>query len=475
MNRYLLIFFLFCVTGLSAQKITEIKGYAPDYIGRPLEIYQITDYISQKQERIASTIVQPDSSFSCSFYLDETRKLYVRSNNSSGFLYATPGATYQVVLPKKDLYGEYRPAGNQVQLIFLDLDSTDINYKILGFDDMVNNFVARYYTKHNADSVYFVKRLDSFKEQVSKLYAADTLDMYFNYHRKFTIARVDDLRFYGNRSKYEKYDFYIRQTPVYYQNEAYMEYVLTYYEGYLKTVNNITNNKFYMGVLKSSPTAIFNGLGSDYTMLHNYKLREMMMIKLIGDCYYDKEYPRSNLLAILDSLKTKSLFPYNAVIAGALKDRLTELVDGGKAPDFNIAYNNELYNLKRYEGKHLYVFFVDPTSSKAKAELDLLVPIYQRYSTDVRFLMVLVGDNNQKSKDLIKAYPWEGIVVQDNAEIISRYHIVTKPQYFLIDRIGYIVQAPALGPLPNGNYETIDKTFFELKKNAEAEKNEGPK
>jgi hypothetical protein len=461
------LLFLFFAQTLTAQKITEIKGYAPNYVGKQLEIYQIVDYISKKQERIASTTVLPDSSFSCSFYLDETRKLFVKSNNNAGFLFAAPGSTYEVVLPNKDPYAPDRPAGNQVQLIFLNLDSKDINYKILAFDEMLTNFVAKYYTKNNADSVYFVKRLDLYKQQLSDIYKADTLDQYFNYHRKFSIARLDNLKFYGNRNKYEKYDFYIRYTPVYYQNEAYMEYIIDYYDEYLKTVNSKVNNDFYQGVLRSSPSAVYNGLGKDYTMQHNYKLREMMMIKFLGDCYYDKEYPRSNLLTILDSLQKKSLFPDNQTIANAMHYRLTELVEGGTAPDFTIPYNGELFNLKKFEGKHLYLIFMDPNSVSTKSQLDLLVPTYQKYQSDVRFLLVLVGENDQKAKDLIKSYPWQGIVVDEKAEILSKYNIVTKPSYVIVDRIGYVVQAPALGPLPNGNRQTVDQIFFEIKRSSE--------
>jgi hypothetical protein len=48
--------------------------------------------------------------------------------------------------------------------------------------------------------------------------------------------------------------------------------------------------------------------------------------------------------------------------------------------------------------------------------------------------------------------------------MLSDYKIETFPSYVLIDNSGYIVSAPALGPLPNGQYETIEKTFFYIKK-----------
>jgi hypothetical protein len=42
--------------------------------------------------------------------------------------------------------------------------------------------------------------------------------------------------------------------------------------------------------------------------------------------------------------------------------------------------------------------------------------------------------------------------------------VKTFPVYHLIDPIGYFAATPALSPVPNSTYETIDKVFFELKK-----------
>ena len=64
----------FSLTAL-ADEITKITGFAPTYVGQQIDIFQVVDYLSMKQERIASTTVQEDSTFTCSFYLNETRKL----------------------------------------------------------------------------------------------------------------------------------------------------------------------------------------------------------------------------------------------------------------------------------------------------------------------------------------------------------------------------------------------------------------
>src|SRR5688500_2320458 len=125
MKRFFLLALITCSSlPLLADEITRIKGYAPKYIGKQVEIFQILDYISMKQERIATATVQDDSTFTCNFYLKETQKLVITSNNNSGFIYANPGASYEVYMPDRNSYDPYRPLGNKIELTFRSEEHT---------------------------------------------------------------------------------------------------------------------------------------------------------------------------------------------------------------------------------------------------------------------------------------------------------------------------------------------------------------
>ena len=50
------------------KSIVSISGYAPDYVGKTIELFEIEDYLSQKEVLIASTTVLADSTFSIYFY-----------------------------------------------------------------------------------------------------------------------------------------------------------------------------------------------------------------------------------------------------------------------------------------------------------------------------------------------------------------------------------------------------------------------
>ena len=81
---------------------------------------------------------------------------------------------------------------------------------------------------------------------------------------------------------------------------------------------------------------------------------------------------------------------------------------------------------------------------------------------------MIIKDDGSATQEALKSmktsYPWESVVVNSTHSMLSNYQIVTFPYYVLIDPIGYVVAAPALGPLPNGQYETIDQTFFKINK-----------
>lgn len=467
---------LILVFRVSADEITTITGFAPTYAGKQIEVFQIVDYLSMKQERIATATVQADSTFRLSFYLDQTRKLVLSCNNNTGSLYAKPGGTYDLYFPDRNPYDAYRPLGNKVELKLYGLDSTDINYKILTFNRWSDEILARYYTKHNAESQYFCRRIDTFKTDVEKYYIRDTSDLFFMSHVRFTFARIDNMAFLGSRNKYEKYDFYLRSTPVFYQSDTYMDYVNGYYDKFLRNVDHEINNKCYLGLLKSSPTLIMRALTQEYTLKNNVRLRELIMIKSLSESFYSNDFPQTNILAVLDSVAKFGLFEENRVIAANVTARLMELAPGGKAPDFTVNGSGKNFTLSGFSGKHLYLFFVSATNVESQKQMELLVPIYQRYLNYANFLMVIRDDGRadvETIEKFRKSLPWESVVVNEEHAILKSYQVINVPYYVFIDPVGGVVSAPALGPTPNGQYETIDKILFQVKKAIDSGEGDG--
>ncbi len=158
------------------------------------------------------------------------------------------------------------------------------------------------------------------------------------------------------------------------------------------------------------------------------------------------------------------MFPENKIIAQNIRFRLTELSQGAKAPDFLLKDEGKDLTLQNFQKKYLYLFFVDPTSLENMKQMNLLKPIYERYKEQINFVMVYKEKDGIDLAKLKNELPWKVISGKESNSIFKNYNVVNYPYYLLIDPFGYVVSAPALGPIPNGSYETIDKIFFLIQK-----------
>ena len=467
MNRiaFLISFISFASIG---QSVT-LSGLAPSYVGQNIEVYEIEDYFSMKQRLVTSTTVDSDSTFSISLNSPYFQKVIIKANNNSGFLYIQPDAEYKLFIPGKNKYDPVRQSGNQIEIGFLSLDSIDINYKILSFQRWIDNFIGNNYYLRNKDAATYVENLDRFKENVEKAYKLDT-SLFFKTYVKFTIAGLDNVNHSAERNRYEKHDFYIKHTSVQYHNDAYMEYVIKFYQEMIPRLSAETNEAVYTGVLQSSPTEVMKALSTEYTMI-NLRIREMMMLNGLSEMYFSDRFPQTNILSILDSVANRSLFKANSIIAKNLKDRLTQLVPGGPAPTFVLMEDGkETKTLLGYEGRYVYLHFLHPNRIENIKELPLLEKIQEEYKDYVDFITIYEARDSIDTNFLkqVEALNWDVYAISKGNSIWEKYRVEAYPQYVLIDGTATIVSSPALGPTPDGQYRTIDKSFFYIKKEVDA-------
>jgi thiol-disulfide isomerase/thioredoxin len=463
MRPLLFLSLLFSSLFLRAQEV-HIQGYAPNYLGQTVSVYAIEDYLSYNEVRLGSAEVGADSLFNLNFKPGETRQVILRAGNNHGQLLVQPGGDYSIYFPDRDQYTEFRPNGNEVELTFLKLDSTDINYKVLGFERWANDFIGNFYYLRSANAIAFAENLDRFKANVEKVYAPDT-SIYLKAYIRFVLAEMDNIPNSAERNRYEKYDHYLRTTPVYYQCEPYMTYVTNFYQKLIPRLSTEGNQLVYEAVLQSSPTLYMRALGTEYTMSH-LQLRELVMIRSLAELYESSEFPKTNVLTILDSLTKLARFSDHRIMARNLIAKLQELRPGSKAPNFVLSGEGmETRTLQSYEGKHLYVHFFDPESSTCQMEYDLLQKLYVDYNGYVEFVSVYKDKPiSEEAREAMKKLKWDVYPLGENSSVWKNFQINAYPHYALIDAAGFIVASPSLGPRPNGEYKTIDLTFYSLKK-----------
>lgn len=468
--------FLILTSTVFAKSLTTIEGFAPSYVGKKVAIYEIQDYVSMLTTKIATSQVKVDSTFELNFFNDRTRKFRIEIGDNHFHVYAQPDGDYKIYVKENSPYLDENAKGIEVEFFFIDLDSDDINYKILMYEEASLNFLKRNYNHEAKNSSQFVEQLDTFKLEVHKVYKDDT-STFFKKYVRFAIAAFDNLAFAGSRNKFEKYDFYIKPETVWYQNDRYMEYILKYYDNYAFELSNKLNESFYQGVIKSSPTLVINALGADYA-LDNIRLRELVMIKMLGDVFYSDDYPQTNIITMLDSISNHGLFEENQLIARNIKYRLIDLVPGAKMPDFRIKVNGETKSKDDFKGKHLYIQFAKVGSKRSENDLELMRPLYDKYMRYTDMLTVVVTENEEILKDpsnYIKKHnlSWGTTFIDPDDEILEKLNVASYPHYILMDAAGYVVAAPALSPRPDNEYETIENSLFDIKKRRERMEKEG--
>lgn len=455
---------------LFAQQV-EIKGFAPEYLGKRIQVLAIQDLFSDKDTVLTESKVDEDSIFSVKFNLSKPQKIYLKAHKNRGFIYAEPNKSYTVFIPERDEYNAYNPQGNEVQISFYNLDSTDLNSKIIAFDQKITDFIAKNYKRQFITTPIFAQKLDTFRREIQKYYEKDT-NFFLKTYVKYSIASLDDINYVGYKNRYEKYEFYINNNPILYNSELYMNYIELFYKKILGRYPTELNTKIYKSILHSSPSMLSRALSEDVA-LKNPKLRELIMIRALSEVYYGSEYPKANILTILDSIQRKPLFNDNKIVAKNILFRLTQLSSGMKAPDFYLGMNNnDSITLKSFTGKHLYIQFVDLSLEETQKHIEILKPMYAKYKSHVEFLTIVDESSplTKKQQAYFQQIPWKKMIVNSSNEVYSKYKIKGYPDYIFLDDQGMIYQYPALKPVPNGDLETVEKTFYSVKRRIETEK-----
>lgn len=469
MRKLLSILFLFAFTlSAYASNIVTIECGAPSYIGKNVNVYQVDDYLSYKRSKIAGASVGLDSTFSVSFEVTETRKVLIEIDNIISALYVSPGKFYDVMFPKVADKQVSKTAGGEAQLFFFNLDTNDVNYKILNFNLWIDEFMLENSSLNIVNKELFRAKFDTLMSYAYQYYK-DEKDLFVKTYVTYHMAQLEQMsvsRKHGDR-KIKNFARYFQKQEIHYQNDQYMTFFNNYFKNVMAGMNYKVENKVYLASLKNSPTLMKKAMSEDLRF-RSKRLTELVLIKAMKQNFYTGQYAQSNILMVLDSLKGHSEFKEHQIIAGNVINQLTKLEPGYPAPEIRLKDNkNETVNWKTFKGKYVYLNFFETWSETALKEMKQYPDLRDKYGADIEFVSICMDDDSialTKYLEQHKEFNWKFFHIGENRDLIKRFNVKSVPAYFLIDQEGYLVAAPALSPSPNGKYETIDKTFFYIRK-----------
>ena len=437
-------------------------GYAPDYAGEKVKLYTYQDYITRTRVVIGEgEVSKEDSIFRIELNNKGTLKGIVEIEKSEAEIYLAPKTSYQVYYEKP--YDQPLSFNNQhVSLIFFGLDTADINYRIMQYNIWFDTFISYYHREIAAGLL--ATCLDTFKISVAEKYK-DVQDEYFLTHVRYNIADVEQtLTGQSGKNRLDTYLEYIEPYPIYYENEQYMQFVLNFYHMDFEDYPPEMEANMFGAIQIASPTLLMRHMGIDL-LLERPDIREMVMIDKLGKLFYNDNRSKANVLVMLDSLAGHALNIHDAAAAKNVKNYLTSLEPGFPAPLLNVNYNDSTLTWNSYSGRYVYLNFFSTWSDQSLLEMKVIDSLEEKYGNDISFLSICTDAKRKTYDQYLKDHPdmdWDIVYVGENDPLLTNFRVETYPQYFLIDQSGFIVAAPAPGPAPNGEYESIEKTLFTI-------------
>ncbi|MCF8220612.1 MAG: hypothetical protein K9I97_03930, partial [Cryomorphaceae bacterium] len=235
--RYLLLLHLSIVTFIYSAQVT-IMGYAPQFQNQRFHVWEYKDFLSGSLQEIQETQVNDEGVFTVQLPINQIQKLVVGNEKLTGYLYVQPNSRYNIEFiadhPQHNSYN----LKEEVEFTLLDLDSNDINYKILGLHAWLDNNFADMFVERDVNPGLYASKITLLKKMLYKDVMSDTSAFFSNFIR-YTIANdIDNQRFLGAPSTLEKYQMYLEKSPILYDNDVYMDFFKSFYDQYLSQIDS---------------------------------------------------------------------------------------------------------------------------------------------------------------------------------------------------------------------------------------------
>ena len=454
---------LILLTLLSHSVFAEviINGYC-DFPKATISVFEIEDCITKTEKKISETEVDEKGNFRLNFSSKGIKKIILRLNSNFTWMYVQPNSTYFIDIPIDGQITQFI-SNNEIEMVFYRLDSNDINYKILGFEAWMDNYLSDIYILKDNQPGEFVQKIAAFKKEVNDVYSKDT-SLFFRSYLKYSIGlSIDNINFISAPSEEDKFEFYIKDTPFLINNDKYIEYLHSFYENYYYQLDQNLRSLLNYNIRNYDLENCINTLKKD-PYIQSEERAELILLIIINQGAFSPEI--SN--AIFNKIYEKSIYENHSIIAKNSLLKVDEINIGDIFPNLYLDIKNQ-YTLQMLKGKPIYIHCFDPKNQKSLTEISALLKLSEKYGKYINFISVYSKPNEdfsmseQRNLDLIK---WKKFELEPTEKSWKILNIPSFPYYLFLDKDLVLLAAPALSPPPNGSYETIEKTFFDIKKEA---------
>jgi len=450
-HKAILLFFICCVfsSGIHAKSVNPviIKGFFKEAKGKEARLLYYSDYLTNQEFEKAQCMIGDSGFFSFEITVYEPQYVFLKIDFGKAGLYIEPGKDYELYFDTFDFSAvdeKRNPFFDPVYYPFKiknehnDGLNTQLGYFEPAFNAFVtDNFSAMWKGRLKNLGEAFEQEVDSVFSNIGQGFFKDYIEYKF---AKLYLSTKTKIRS-------ELASQYLVNKPVLYQNPAYMDFFNAYFEKYfLGGSNKVNFNDLDYCVNQIGDfRALMDTMGKD-TILVNEVLREMVLLKSMGEIYSHQAYQKEKVIQILSQVKENSKFSEHRAIAGSYIQLLTALEKGKPLlPLIAGEEGTQIVIPDTFSGKYIYLMFFTSWCSSCELEFEILRNIYSRYEQEIAF----VGISTDKHKSSFeafkkeKAYPWPVYYLGNNMRAIEKYRITTYPTIIMVNRQGRIVEFPA--------------------------------
>jgi hypothetical protein len=313
---FILLSFIFSSAALAEQII--IKGSVQGASGLEVKLSVFSDLITNTETRVAETRIGQAGMFEVRLNLNTTAVAILKIGIQTGEIILEPGKTYNLkisgLLDKSLRNKEIAPF--QIPSLQIEI----VNPRRFELNGLVNEFY-NFHDRFMAENAHLILRQrDSrlVQQYITEIYNRfpGINNSWFNDLLRYNIASLELM--VRAKSTDAIANTYLLNQEILYSHMAYMDFFSDIFTKYL-TASRLFDHKQLIMALESADAyrSMMDILGQD-KLLHDRQLRELVLLKNLPDLLATPGFSKQSILSLLESVRTKSVYPEHRLIAANL-------------------------------------------------------------------------------------------------------------------------------------------------------------
>ncbi len=463
----LLIFFLSCLAFAGFSQNVKIKGKAhSSHKGKAISLLAYSDLVTYTRVREAVDTIDKDGFFELELQINHTQAVQLQIGNLFGKLYIQPDYVYAITFPGKDSTLDIRgETETNIDIGIISGDTTELNTLVIDFN-RVYNTVFQNAANQFLNKTRVFQKLDTVKLICSWRYKKNK-NKYFKSYVEYNIAELNSN---ASRSKTFLASNFIANKPVQQNQYEYMAFFNAFFKGYLESYSSgIANDNIHHLINTTGQYKDVKAFVKNDPLLLNDTLCELVVIKSLWDYYFNPQYDREQVIAVIEQFFEATKIPDHKKIAGNILQIAHQLSVGSKAPNFSASdRTGKTISLSDFNKHYVYINFFSTKNIESMKEMPKIAELVKKYVDKVVFISICTDDSLKSYKNYLKTNPkYNWTILFNNSApkgytAYELYNLKAIPAYFFINSYGNLAQSPAQSPIQGFEYKL--KALFKPKK-----------